>query len=89
MKHARARHTIRGVIVPAGWDDNGRVNAVSVQTNQEEEYLVVPNADGLELFDLIHSTVELNGIIKHRLDGRRTIAVKRYDRITGGTDSSV
>ena len=77
-KRKTGKPVITGLILPAKWDDNGKVIGVTIQSNDEKVYLVEHTKAGEELLDLIHKKVEATGKIRERLDGRILINVQRY-----------
>ena len=78
MTSKKRMPTIRGIIIPSRWDEDGNINAVSLHTSDEKEYRVDYGGVGKELLTHIHHTVEVSGIIRERLDGRLYISVHSY-----------
>ena len=72
---------ITGIVVAAGWDDDGNVALISIQGYDEKEYIVKMNRCGKELIDLISRKVKISGKVSERLDGKRLIQVNQYDLI--------
>ena len=70
--------TVRGVVVPAGWSDNGDVTAVAISAIGEEEYLVDDREKRDELCELIQEEIEVTGVVIAREDGNKGILVLRY-----------
>ena len=73
---------IRGIVIPAEWDDEGNALATCIASPGEQEYLVEQDAMGKELLRLIRREIEATGIVQQRKRGRNTIAVRTY-RLTG------
>lgn len=73
---------IRGIVIPAEWDDEGNALATCIASPGEQEYLVEQDAMGKELLALIRQEIEVTGIVQQRKRGRNTIAVRTY-RLTG------
>ena len=73
---------IRGIVIPAEWDDEGNTLATCIASPGEQEYLVEQDAMGKELLRLIRREIEATGIVQQRKRGRNTIAVRTY-RLTG------
>jgi hypothetical protein len=73
---------IRGIVIPAEWDDEGNTLATCIASPGEQEYLVEQDAMGKELLRLIRQEIEVTGIVQQRKRGRNTIAVRTY-RLTG------
>ena len=51
----------KGVVVPAAWDDQGKVTAVALSTFDEQEYMVEGGFAGSDLLGLIRREVEILG----------------------------
>ena len=68
---------IRGIIIPADWDEKGNVVAVAVSTYDEVEYLIENNEKGKELNAFIREEVEVSGILKKEKN-RLIIKGKEY-----------
>ena len=76
---------IRGLVIPAEWDEEGNALATSIATPGEQEYLVEQDGVGKELLGLIRQEIELTGIVRQRERGQNTIAVRTY-RLTGPSE---
>jgi len=77
MKQKQSKRKFKGIITPFAWM-NGNVIEISINTNDEEEYIVEHNETGKELFSYIHYPVEVSGIIKKRVsDGKMIISVDK------------
>lgn len=69
--------TVRGIVIPAEWDERGNVVAVAVSAYNEEEYLIDRRGKGEELQSLIRRQVEVTGVVTGRRK-RKTITVEDY-----------
>ena len=56
--------TIRGVVIPAAWDDKGEVIRINIATFDEEEYFVEENETAKDLYQRLGQGVEVTGIVK-------------------------
>ena len=56
--------TIRGIVIPADWDEKGKVVAVAVSTYDEVEYLIENLEKERELKAVIREEVEVSGIVR-------------------------
>jgi hypothetical protein len=56
--------TIRGIVIPAAWDEKGDVISVAIATYHEEKYLVADNITGRRLMSLLRKRVAVDGVIK-------------------------
>lgn len=72
---------IEGIIIPEKWDDDGKITGVTIQTNNENVYLVEHTRVGHELLNLIHEKVKAQGKIRERMDGHTLIAVQSYQKV--------
>ena len=66
--------SIRGVVVPREWDEEGRAVAVAVLTYTEDMYGVDRNGMGKRLLDLINADVEVDGHV-NVVNGTKIIRV--------------
>ena len=71
--------TIKGLVIPVGWDDKGNVTATAISTHFEEDYLVDQNAWGEELIAFLRQKVKVNGSMTQNKNGKKFITVKRYE----------
>lgn len=55
--------TLRGIIVPEGWDDQGKVLKLAIATYDEGRVLITPNVQGMKLLSWLRKTVKLEGIL--------------------------
>jgi hypothetical protein len=69
--------TIRGIVIPVGWDEKGEVIDAAIFTNDEDEYIIQKDLKGKELLDLIHKELEVSGFVK-KVDKKKIIVVKTY-----------
>jgi len=89
QKKNTSKPIIEGIIIPARWNDNGKVTGVSIQANDESVYLVECNKTGEELLGLIHKKVEATGKIRECLDGRVHIRIRSYKTIEEPCDTNI
>ena len=69
--------TIRGIVIPADWDEKGNVVAVAVSTYDEVEYLIENHEKEKELSAFIREEVEVSGILKKEKN-RLIMKIKEY-----------
>ena len=69
--------TIRGIVIPADWDEKGNVVAVAVSTYDEVEYLIENHEKEKELKAVIREEVEVRGILREEKN-RLIIKIKEY-----------
>ena len=70
------QNDITGIVLANQWDENGNVIGVSVYTDREEIYTVAPNEQMKALFNLIHTRIKVEGIVKEGSDGQKLVYVK-------------
>jgi len=75
--------TISGVIIPGEWGENGKVIGLTIETTDEEKYLVYQNNKGEELLEFIQYKVEATGTVRADEHGDSVIKVDRYNLIRG------
>ena len=56
--------TIRGIVIPADWDEKGNVVAVAVSTYDEAEFLIENQGKEKEMKAFIREEVEVSGILR-------------------------
>jgi len=72
--------TITGTVYAMTWDDNGNVTA-AVIASVDEEYVIVANAAGKELFKIDLKVVKASGVIGKDSEGNKTLTVTSYEVI--------
>ena len=78
--------TIRGIVIPADWDEKGNVVAVAVSTYDEVECLIENHEKETELKAFIREEVEISGILKEEKN-RLIMKIKEY-RLKSGLISA-
>jgi hypothetical protein len=68
---------VRGLIIPANWDDKGDVTAITISTYEEEEYLIDNNEKGEQLLSLLRREVEVSGLMRKE-EGNKKIKVEEF-----------
>jgi len=71
---------IRGLVIPAGWDEKGRVTAIAISTHDEKEYLIDGEGKGADLFAFIREEVALHGVVR-RQNRRKVFVVSSYETL--------
>jgi hypothetical protein len=69
---------IRGVIIPAGWDEEGNIIAVAISAQDEIEYQVEMAAKGQELMRLVNKEVTVSGEVAEK-ENKKSITVSNYN----------
>lgn len=70
--------TVRGIVIPADWDEEGNMIAVAISGSDEQEYLIEKDAKGKQLLELIRHEIEIDGLVSKAIKGRKAIKVKSY-----------
>jgi hypothetical protein len=73
--------TVRGILIPADWDDAGNVLAVAVSAPGEKQYIVEQDSLGKELKKLMRQEVEVIGVVGEGRKGWNRITVKAYELV--------
>ena len=73
--------TIRGIVIPADWDEKGNVVAVAVSAYDEVEYLIENHEKEKELKAFIREEVEVSGTMREDEGGNLIFKVKEYSLI--------
>jgi hypothetical protein len=69
--------TIRGIVLPAGWEKNGVISAVDIAGYDEKTYRVVNDQIGNQLMTCVKKRIVADGIVMtHR--GRLAIKVNHF-----------
>lgn len=71
--------SIKGILVPVGWDADGNVTKAAVATFNEEEYVVEEDEKGKRLLSLMQQVVEVSGVVKKEA-GNKIIRVEDFQQ---------
>jgi hypothetical protein len=71
--------TIRGVVIPADWDERGIVISINIATFDEEEYFIERNDVAEELFTRLGQGVEVTGHFQE-VNGKKILKVISVDK---------
>ena len=71
--------TLRGLLVPASWDERDGITAATVSTHFEEDYLIDQNPLGEELLVFVRQWVKVIGFVREDQNGQKIITVKKYE----------
>lgn len=80
MEPNKKEITLRGIIVPVGWDQNGNITRIALMSHDEEEYLLEENTNRDELLSLMRRQVEVRGLAREEA-GRKIIVVERCTQV--------
>lgn len=70
--------TLKGIVIPADWNDRQGVIAAALAMGDEREYRICTTKKGKELLGVLQREVEVTGVLDHDEKGRDIITVKRY-----------
>jgi hypothetical protein len=76
--------TARGIVIPVDWDEEGNALAVAILGAGEQEYMIEQDEKGKELLEFIRHQVEVDGVVREAIKGRKTVTVKSYRLKTHG-----
>ena len=68
---------IQGIITPAGWGEDGGIEAVSISTLDEDQYFVLKDDMNDRILDFLHEEVEVDGYLSES-GGRKCIKIWNY-----------
>ena len=72
--------TVTGTVYATAWDDDDNVTA-AVIAGLDEEFVIVANAAGKEMFQLNYRDVKATGVIGQDSEGNKTLTVSNYEVI--------
>jgi len=75
--------TVRGIVIPVDWDGEGNMLAAAISGSDEQEYMIEQDARGKELVALMRREIEVSGVVRKGIKGRKTVTVKSYRLKTG------
>ena len=78
--------TVTGTVNPMALDENDNVIAVVITNSVDEEYIIVDNIVGKELFNLEYKVVEASGVVGEDSNGNKTLTVNSYKVISDGIE---
>jgi hypothetical protein len=71
--------TIIGTVNAVAWDDDDNVIAVSIMSSSGEEYAIVNNTAGRNLFGLDNKVVKATGVVSEDSEGNKSFTVTNYE----------
>lgn len=71
---------IEGLLIPAGWDNKGKVIDLAIATQNEQEYLITDKDQVKRLKLFLRQEVEIKGILQTK-EGKRFIQVKKFSKL--------
>lgn len=77
--------TIRGIVIPVDWDEQGEALSAAISSPDEQEYLIEQDARGKELLRLMRQEIEAHGVVRKATKGRKIIKVISYGLWRGGS----
>ena len=69
---------LRGIVLPSKWDKDGKVLRISLNTQDENEYIIDYSGRGKELLNHLRENMEVEGRILQRIGGSLYIKVNGY-----------
>jgi len=71
--------SIKGIVIPAAWDQNGKIISLAIATDDEQEYLIETRQIFTKLKSLLREEVVVTGTIR-QTEKNKIIEVKSYSR---------
>ena len=72
---------IQGIVTPSEWAEDASIKAVSVATNDEQEYFVKGVGKGRDFLQLTEKVVRVEGLVTKNRRGENLIEVRDYSVI--------
>jgi len=60
--------TIRGIVIPTDWHDNGHPRSVAIATYREQKYLVAESPKCRQLLSLLNERVVVSGMVRQEAE---------------------
>jgi hypothetical protein len=73
-----ANETLKGIVTPIQWDDDGNVSTVALFATDDEEYLI---ENGEKFIDLIQTPIAATGRVKREKKSFKRIFIKRFEML--------
>ena len=70
---------IKGIVIPAAWDHNGKIISLAIATDDEQEYLIETRQIFTKLKSLLREEVVVTGTIR-QTEKNKIIEVKSYSK---------
>ena len=70
---------IKGIVIPAAWDQNGKIISLAIATDDEQEYLIETRQIFTKLKSLLREEVVVTGTIR-QTEKNKIIEVKSYSK---------
>ena len=68
---------VKGILIPAGWDNKGNVVSVAIAADDESEYLIEDQALADKLKSRLRQVVQVRGVVK-KAQGKDIIKIKQW-----------
>ena len=89
VKKGISQTVFKGILTPSGWDEKGNILSISLQTIDENEYLIEKNEMEGELRSYINEKVEVKGKVRERIDGKKSLYVRYYKPVDVYDESQI
>ena len=76
--------TVRGIVIPVDWDENGNALAVAISSPDEQVYFIELDKKGEKILELIRREIEVSGVVRKIVKDRNTITVRNCRLKTRG-----
>jgi hypothetical protein len=70
--------TIRGIITPREWNENESVKSVSIESEDEQEYIVENSDENKELLRFLRMMIYATGTCREEKNGKKYFKMKKY-----------
>jgi hypothetical protein len=72
---------LQGIVLPSKWDKDGRVMRISLNTKDENEYIIDYSGKGKELLNHLRTSIKVEGKVLQRIGGAFYIKVNSFSPI--------
>lgn len=79
---------LKGIVIPAAWDQNGKIISLAIATNDEQEYLIDTRQTVTKLISLLRQEVVVTGSIR-KTEKNKIIRIKSYCRRQRSLEKSI
>ena len=84
-----SQKVFKGILTPSGWDEKGNILSISLQTIDENEYIIEKNEMERELRSYINEKIEVKGKVRERIDGKKSLYIQQYKPVDAYDENQI